>query len=1368
MRYIKSLKSIVVFYFLFILLVSFGCILQPSTAHADTGLVAEWTMDDGSGNIASDSSGNGNDLDINGSATWVAGKILGALSFDGSSNYAHDDSTFNTTPSSTMSLCGWIKTSSPTAQTILSFGRNPGNFTNEGIFSVLASGSIQFWDYSNGGGGLGFSSSASGSTGIVDDGNWHSVCFVKNNTAGTYYIDGVESGITTAATNVAYDNTDWTLGKDYRDNDNYFDGLMDDMRVYDIALSSSQVYLLYGIEGYWKFDEGSGTVANDSSGNNNTGTIVGDPTWTTGKVGYALNFGNNQYVSIAGTPISTAIASSSQMTATAWVYANSATPWGTIIKDWPDYSGNDQFHLGFEGTTTKISAYIEQSNGTIIGPVESTSTLPLNSWHLVAMTANGSSTLLYIDGTVVASSTYDGTLHQGGNYIGIGAKLDDTGLPNADNPGYFDGKIDDVHLYDKGLLPDDILTLMEAPPAQVSNLQATGTYAGGFSLTWDPNPVGDNVTNYVIQYSTDGGNSWTPVDTNSNSTSYELSGIGPGDYLFQVKAVNTVGQGLPSTQVEINSPAITYTLGNDCLALEHITTNPGDAYGHYIMSSNIDCSVVPNFSPINFSVSGFGGTFDGAGHTITNLTISTSTIQNVGLFSQIQNSGTVENLTLTNTNVTSGEAYSGILAGYNNGTLQNISVSGTSTGVYAVGGLVGQNDALGVISTSSADVYVIADNNSGNGNVEEVGGFAGESEGSINGSHSLGTVTNATGSEDFYYVGGFAGFQGGDFTDDYATGPIIVNADSSGESDYIGGFVGYAGSAGSIDHSYATGNITDPDDYVYEIGGFVGESRAPLSDDYATGNIYDDNDSNVGDSFYLGGFAGGSDAGAISNCYETGSITIAFPQDFYYVGGFAGYTENDEISQSYSTGNAEGNEAVAGFSGYNEALLSQVYSSGNVVMFGSGPTYAGGLVADNEGDINDAFSTGNISLDSGVTGSPTAIGGLIGNNSDANINRAYASGDISAGTNSSYVGGLVGADYQNGNGITNSYSVGTVSGGTDVGGLIGFESIQSAGNPSYTDLAWYTGSASDVVGDFLSNNGSTDNGPILNLTTGGYGTDENIISNFYDTTEPVYAQGQMGAWDFSSIWESHKNTFPTFQWFSAATYTITASAGTGGVISNEGSLSVLDGSNQSYNITTDNGYTIADVLVDGLSVGAVSSYTFSNISASHTISVTFSAILSPNVSRSGGSVQSQVNNLNSFGDIAAAQVLINQYPYLFKDSTASSGTVSSIQAQIAQLQQELVSFGDSTTTTATTTELLSNGPDLYFGLSNHKVNLLQQFLVLEDKGQEANALEKNGLTNYFGKLTRAALAEFQKSVSIKPAAGYFGLKTKAYLKLLGY
>jgi hypothetical protein len=100
----------------------------------------------------------------------------------------------------------------------------------------------------------------------------------------------------------------------------------------------------------------------------------------------------------------------------------------------------------------------------------------------------------------------------------------------------------------------------------------------------------------------------------------------------------------------------------------------------------------------------------------------------------------------------------------------------------------------------------------------------------------------------------------------------------------------------------------------------------------------------------------------------------------------------------------------------------------------------------------------------------------------------------------------------------------------------------------------------------------------------------------------------------------------TYSWSfttaTAPTYTITASAGTGGTISPSGTVTVTQGGSQTFTITPNTGYSISDVTVDGVSVGAVSSYTFSNVTANHTIVATFiSKYIGALRCTDGGSIQ---------------------------------------------------------------------------------------------------------------------------------------------------
>ena len=95
--------------------------------------------------------------------------------------------------------------------------------------------------------------------------------------------------------------------------------------------------------------------------------------------------------------------------------------------------------------------------------------------------------------------------------------------------------------------------------------------------------------------------------------------------------------------------------------------------------------------------------------------------------------------------------------------------------------------------------------------------------------------------------------------------------------------------------------------------------------------------------------------------------------------------------------------------------------------------------------------------------------------------------------------------------------------------------------------------------------------------------------------------GAVSSYTFSTVTANHTISVS----FAANTFTITSSAGTNGTISPSGTTVVSSGGSQTYTMTPASGYHVNTVTVDGSSVGAVSSYTFSTVTANHTISVTF-------------------------------------------------------------------------------------------------------------------------------------------------------------------
>lgn len=108
--------------------------------------------------------------------------------------------------------------------------------------------------------------------------------------------------------------------------------------------------------------------------------------------------------------------------------------------------------------------------------------------------------------------------------------------------------------------------------------------------------------------------------------------------------------------------------------------------------------------------------------------------------------------------------------------------------------------------------------------------------------------------------------------------------------------------------------------------------------------------------------------------------------------------------------------------------------------------------------------------------------------------------------------------------------------------------------------------------------------------------------------------GPVSSYTFSAVSANHTISAT----FRPSTYTITSSAGTGGSISPSGSTSVSYGGSRTYSITPSTGYRISDVRVDNVSIGAVNTYTFSNVMANHSITASF-AIITFSINASSGS-----------------------------------------------------------------------------------------------------------------------------------------------------
>jgi hypothetical protein len=242
------------------------------------------------------------------------------------------------------------------------------------------------------------------------------------------------------------------------DDSDYWDGKIDEVRLFNRALTPSEVEGLYhfapGPVGYWKLDENIGLTANDSSGNGRSGTISDSTAlWKNGKYGSAIKFDgytNSDYINIpdndAFSPVTTGA-----FTVETWVN----------LQSFPDDSffvnkragSNYEWYLGITDTKA-VLAHITNPDGSTsyMSTVYGFPTIQTNTWYHLAFTFDNSLPLLklYLNGILVASdNTTSGAYSNGTAPLRIGCEGAGVNCP--------DSHIDDVKIYNYARTPEQIL-----------------------------------------------------------------------------------------------------------------------------------------------------------------------------------------------------------------------------------------------------------------------------------------------------------------------------------------------------------------------------------------------------------------------------------------------------------------------------------------------------------------------------------------------------------------------------------------------------------------------------------------------------------------------------------------------------------------------------------------------------------------------------------------------------------------------------------------------------------------------------------------------------------------------------------------------
>lgn len=433
--------------------------------------------------------------------------------------------------------------------------------------------------------------------------------------------------------------------------------------------------------------------------------------------------------------------------------------------------------------------------------------------------------------------------------------------------------------------------------------------------------------------------------------------------------------------------------------LNEIGLSTADYSSHFIMTADIDMSAYSGSGYNIIGTSGsapFTGTFDGNGHTISNLAYNTAQSKSYIGFIGYGSNCTVKNLKLENLSLSSpGNSIGGLLGYGYRCTVENCSVSGTiaaGDNSQNIGGLVGSSSD-GTITSSSCDITITAGSSA-----VRLGGLVGGGSPTLSLCYTTGSVKGGSAARS---VGGLIGNYS-DSSFQHSIENCFSHCDVEAGGIEVGGLVGYQ-SLPVIRHCFSTGNVKGGG----VVGGLVGFSRITtlatdsITDSYSTSNV-----TLSATGYYAGGLIGYSESGQVLNCRASGSVSGGKDG----MGGFVGVQLAGKIFGCVSTGNVSAIAAANNIGGFAGALWS--------------------TLVDNCAGKGDVVCQG---------GSGTrSIGGFSGVQDAGGVTNCYSTGSVNGGLSSMNVGGFTGYLGNNWGSIVKCFSTGAVSGTTNVGGLIGY------------------------------------------------------------------------------------------------------------------------------------------------------------------------------------------------------------------------------------------------------------------------------------------------------------------------------------------
>ncbi len=354
-----------------------------------------------------------------------------------------------------------------------------------------------------------------------------------------------------------------------------------------------------GLIGNWRFDEGAGTTASDSSGKNNNGTLVNGPTWIApGRIGTAaLSFvaTNLQQVTV---PNSTSLNPTAGLTIAAWI---NAVDWSGNHRILQKGNSDNQYRFLAENNVFKFH---------LNGVNTVTCDLPpTNTWIHVAGTWNGSTMTIYTNGVPEASLAATGTITSTTDMLAIGDKSGGTSTGD-----FFNGDLDEVRVYSRGLSLEEINLVMHAgdsPPTPPAGLRAAPGNAQ-VTLFWN---LGNGASEYNIKRSITNGGPYTTIGT-SFAPDYNDAGLVNGTtYYYVVTGVDFTNESANSSQVTTKPGiGVVFFVDGNFSGVASQVLGPGNYVLSQLQADGVandsasSCRIPPGWTVTAYQDDNFGGT----------------------------------------------------------------------------------------------------------------------------------------------------------------------------------------------------------------------------------------------------------------------------------------------------------------------------------------------------------------------------------------------------------------------------------------------------------------------------------------------------------------------------------------------------------------------------------------------------------------------------------------------------------------------------------------------------------------------------------------------------------------------------------------